>query len=91
VTRPARRDPGGNPLADRGIAPPGHRCPVPGCTRHARAGQLMCRPHWAALPGAFRGAVLAAWQGGDGAGTPAHAAATAAAIAAVQAWQDGAR
>ena len=44
--------------------------------------KLMCPGHWRRLPQPLKGAVLRAWDGGRGAGSPAHLAAIRAAIAA---------
>lgn len=40
-------------------------CPVDGpelCTRYVRSGQLMCGPHWHAVPRSLKGAVWHAWR-----------------------------
>ncbi len=62
-----------------------HLCPVGGCRQQVRADRLMCRAHWYQVPRPLRDTVWAAWRSGAGVGTPAHAAAISAAIAAVQA------
>lgn len=57
-----------------------HQCPAPACTEQVDDDRLMCSRDWYQVPAALRKAVWTAWKGGDGAGTPAHAAAVAAAI-----------
>ena len=60
-----------------------HECPVPVCAEQVDLDRLMCPGHWAQVPKPFRRAVWIAWNGGAGAGSPAHRAAMRAAIAAV--------
>jgi hypothetical protein len=64
---------------------PAHDCPATGCTRRVGRGQLLCRPHWFAVPKALRDAVWDAWRGGLGAGSAAHRDAILAAVEAVNA------
>ena len=66
------------PGADDGT----HLCPVRRCRWRVPQDKLMCPGHWRRLPQALKGAVLRAWGGGRGAGSPAHLAAIRAAIAA---------
>jgi hypothetical protein len=61
----------------------GRPCPVRACTWPVPPGRLMCPGHWRMVPGPVRKAVWAAWQGGAGAGSPAHLAAIRAAIRSV--------
>lgn len=60
-----------------------HECPRDGCTRRVPKRMLMCREDWFRVPAALRDAVLAEWDGGRGDGSPAHRAAIADAIQAV--------
>ena len=60
-----------------------HECPAPLCTEQVDPDMLMCPRHWYQVPKPVRAAVWRAWRRGAGAGTPAHRAAMAAAIAAV--------
>lgn len=60
-----------------------HDCPATGCTRHIGARQLACRPHWFMIPPDLRDAVWSAWRNGLGKGSPEHADAVAAAVAAL--------
>ena len=60
-----------------------HRCPGPLCEAEVDSSMLMCPRHWYQVPAPVRVAVWRAWRRGAGAGTPAHRAAMAAAIAAV--------
>jgi hypothetical protein len=60
-----------------------HQCPGPRCDVEVDYSQLMCPGHWNQVPKPIRRAVWIAWNRGAGAGTPAHAAAIQAAIAAV--------
>jgi hypothetical protein len=73
----ARRTPG------TGGRPVTHGCPAPACTEQAGPGRLMCPRHWYQVPKPLRRAVWIAWNRGAGAGSPAHAAAMRAAVAAV--------
>lgn len=57
-----------------------HRCPAPPCDREIGADYLACRRHWHMVPKAIRRALLLAWDGGRGRGTPAHRAAMSAAV-----------
>ena len=41
---------------------PAARCPVPGCGRGRRDGDLMCRPHWLRVPAAMQRAVWDAFR-----------------------------
>lgn len=61
-----------------------HPCPIPPCDVQVPYGRLMCKPHWYQVPKPLRDAVWATWRNGAGAGTPAHTAAIAAAVAAVE-------
>lgn len=38
-----------------------HACAVDGCAKLAKAGQLMCFPHWKGLPRAHQVAVNCTW------------------------------
>ena len=38
------------------------RCPVPGCGRGRRAGDLLCREHWLRVPAAMQRAVWDAFR-----------------------------
>ncbi len=69
-------------------------CPVSGCTRHAKPGQLMCLPHWRRVPKALNRAVFDTFAdasgrelGGDALrqASAAYVQARDAAIAAVEA------
>jgi hypothetical protein len=60
-----------------------HECPRGGCTRRVPPHMLMCRADWHSVPRALRQAVWAAWDNGQGAGSPAHRAAITAAISSV--------
>lgn len=43
-------------------------CGVPQCGLHIPGGMLMCRPHWAKVPGQLQGEVyslLGRWRRGD--------------------------
>lgn len=60
-----------------------HGCPGDGCTRRVGSGMLACRTHWYMVPTPLRRAVWDAWRNGRGAGSPAHRAACAEAIAAL--------
>lgn len=51
-----------------------HLCPVRRCKHRVPAGKLMCPGHWRKLPHPIRAAVLRAWEGGRGQGSPAHTA-----------------
>jgi hypothetical protein len=82
-TRNAGRGPVSGWLSPGQTRPTAHVCPVGGCRESVRADRLMCRPHWYLVPRPLRDAVWAAWRSGGGAGSPAHAAAVRAAIAAV--------
>lgn len=62
-----------------------HECPATGCTRRVGARMLACRPHWFMVPKPLRDAVLDAYAGGLGVGSPEHADAVAAAVATVNA------
>jgi len=62
-----------------------HDCPATTCTRRVGRGQLLCRSHWFMVPKPLRDAVLNAWRGGLGAGSPEHAEAITAAVEAVNA------
>jgi hypothetical protein len=64
---------------------PAHDCPATGCTRRVGQRMVMCRPHWFLIPEALRDAVWDAYAGRLGAGSPEHARAVTAAIAAVNA------
>jgi hypothetical protein len=68
-----------------------HECPVRGCKIRVAADKLMCRADWYRVPRPMRDAVWATWRSGAGAGTPAHTAAITAAVAAVNARQEGGR
>jgi hypothetical protein len=57
-----------------------HVCPAAGCGASVPFGRLMCGPDWYRVPKAVRTAVLRAWAGGDGLGTPGHQAAMRRAI-----------
>lgn len=61
----------------------GNPCPVKGCDRNAKQGQLMCWPHWRRVPKALNHAVFDTFRniGGDPA---AYRQARDAAIAAVE-------
>lgn len=37
-------------------------CPIPGCGTHARAGQLMCPPHWQQVQYKLKTAVWSTWR-----------------------------
>jgi len=60
-----------------------HECPGPGCTEQVAPDRLMCSSCCPQVPKPVRRAVWIAWNRGAGAGSPAHAAAMRAAIAAV--------
>jgi hypothetical protein len=65
-------------------APPGpvHPCPGPGCTIvNVPVHQLACAGHWGQVDRPHQRAVYRAWDHGAGAGTAAHDAACAAAVA----------
>jgi hypothetical protein len=55
------------------VRPPVHRCVVPGCRVALPRHLLMCSPHWALVPGALRGRLVAMYRHGQ-VGTPAHQA-----------------
>jgi hypothetical protein len=57
-----------------------HVCPAAGCGAAVPFGRLICGPDWFRVPKPLRTAVLRAWAGGDGLGTPAHTAAMRRAI-----------
>lgn len=38
------------------------RCPIPGCVGSTRAGQLLCRTHWSAVPTELKGRVWTTWR-----------------------------
>lgn len=78
-------------MTGRGPAAGSHQCPVDRCPVQVGRDRLMCRPHWYAVPKPMRDAVWATWRSGAGAGTPAHTAAITAAVAAVNARQEGDR
>jgi hypothetical protein len=63
-----------------GRGPGSHLCPAAGCRRHVD--RLMCSGHWYQVPKPLRDAVWATWRSGDGVGTPDHADAILAAVAA---------
>lgn len=61
-----------------------HHCPRNGCpVTDVPDDKLLCPNDWYLVPKPLRRAVWIAWRRGAGAGTPAHRAAMAAAIAAV--------
>jgi hypothetical protein len=62
-----------------------HDCPLRRCPVTVPPERLMCRMHWYQVPKPLRDAVWATWRSGAGAGTPAHGAAIAAAVRAVEA------
>lgn len=49
-----------------------HQCPGPKCGREIPFELLACSAHWYQVPRPLRAAVWRAWDGGNGAGTPAH-------------------
>ncbi len=57
-----------------------HTCPGPECGKEIPYDMLACSRHWYQVPKAIRAAVYRAWNNGQGAGSPAHTAAIAAAI-----------
>lgn len=61
-----------------------HLCPVKGCGKRVPLDQLMDKTHWYMVPKPLRNAVWAAWQDGEGAGSPQHDAAVDAAVRAVE-------
>lgn len=42
--------------------PTGRRCPVAGCTAHAKPHQLMCWPHWRRVPKFLNRAVFDTYE-----------------------------
>lgn len=48
-------------MATRGHGEP-RRCPLDGCPRTARAGQLMCGYHWRQVPKALQSDVWRTWR-----------------------------
>lgn len=60
-----------------------HECPANGCDRTVGDSVLMCPGDWRRVPKPIQNAVYRAWKDGRGAGSPAHRAAMAAAIRAV--------
>lgn len=60
-----------------------HKCPREGCEIRVEPGKLACRSDWYRVPRALRWAVLRAWRGGQGAGSPEHRHAMVAAIRAM--------
>lgn len=57
-----------------------HDCPIDGCQHQVPPNKLMCKRHWAMVPGNLGSAVYSAWNWGAGAGTERHTAACQAAI-----------
>ena len=41
------------------------RCQILSCRTHSKAGQLMCRAHWFALPKPLRAAIGDSWRRRD--------------------------
>ena len=39
-----------------------HACPIDGCTRPAKDGQLMCWPHWRRVPKELNRAIFDTYQ-----------------------------
>jgi hypothetical protein len=58
-----------------------HHCPISTCTADNVADEkLMCYPHWKMVPKSLARPVYAAWDNGEGAGTPEHREACRAAV-----------
>lgn len=57
-------------------------CPVIHCGKRLKGSLVMCHPHWFMVPRPLRAAVRDAYDA-HGAGSPEHAEATTAAVAAV--------
>lgn len=58
-----------------------HTCPGPDCRESVPWHMLACRDHWRQVDVSTRARLMDAWQGGQGAGTEAHTALMAAAVA----------
>jgi hypothetical protein len=67
----------------------GHECPIDGCTRRVPSHQLLCAPHWRAVPRDLQRALYRTWDNGRGAGTDAHNEAMHAVIHAAEAARHG--